>query len=210
MTLTGAFAVSQRRPLFLAARTPVLVLPAASVAVAVVVSELAPLPVACAVAVLVVASAVRFSVRSLEHPDPFPTRASLAAVAPRMRCGDTIVAAGLSYAALVYYSSAAGVPSCVGVRAFPDDVRDHPGWLDLTPEGRSRLSRDADLVADELGRQGTVWMFAARNGVGEDMGPPLVEALSRTRPGGESFVSKGTFFDEVIVFSPVSARPAGP
>ncbi len=210
LTLGGAFAISQLKPLFLAARTPVLVLPAASVAVAVVVSELAPLLVACAAAVLLVASAVRFSVRSVEGPDPFPTRASLAAMALRMRCGDTIVAAGLSYAPLVYYASAAGVPSCVGVRAFPGDVRDHPGWLDLTTAARARLNRDADLMAEGLGRQGTIWMFAALNGVGKEAGPPLLEALSRTRAAPESFAVKGTFFDEVTVFPPISVQQAGP
>ena len=138
LTLGMAFAVSQVRPVFLASRTPVLVLPAAAVAIAIIVSDLAPLWVACALAVVVVASAVRFTIRSALRPDPYPTRVSLAAVVPQLKCGDVIIAAGLSYAPLTYYATSAGVPACVAIVPFPPDVHEHPGWLDMTPSAANK------------------------------------------------------------------------
>src|SRR5262249_40768829 len=104
LVIGGAFAVSHLRPVYLAARTPVLALPAASLFLAVLATELGPVLVTVATALVVASSAVRYTALSRQHPDPFPTRASLAAVAGRMRCGDAIVAAGLSLAPLTYYA----------------------------------------------------------------------------------------------------------
>jgi hypothetical protein len=198
------------RPVYLASRTPVLVLPAAAIGLGVVIAELSPLLVACAVTSLVAASAIRFTARSAVEPDPYPTRASLAAVAPRMRCGDSILAAGLSYSALVYYRSAAGVPSCVTVRPFPTDVAEHAGWLDLTPAGRSALARDAELSASAVGNAGSLWTFVSRQGIGAETGTALMDALTRVRPVRESFALTGSFFDEIVVFRPLGTQPAHP
>jgi hypothetical protein len=210
LVLAGTLAVSMVRPVYLASRTPVLILPAAAVALGVALADLAPVLVACAVLALVAVSAVRYASRSAARPDPYPTRASLGAVAPRMRCGDVIVAAGLSYAPLLYYASMAGVPSCVTIRPFPDDVGEHPGWLDPSRSRRSAFAQDAERLASSVGQNGTVWTFVARRGVGTDAGTALIAAISRTRSVRESVTLPGSFFDEVIAFSQTSPRQARP
>jgi hypothetical protein len=210
LVLAGTLAVSMVRPVYLASRTPVLILPAAAVALGVVLADLAPALVACAVLALVAVSAVRYAARSAARPDPYPTRASLGAVAPRMRCGDVIIAAGLSYAPLLYYASMAGVPSCVTIRPFPDDVGDHPGWLDPSSSRQSAFAQDAERLASSVGQNGTVWTFVARRGVGTDAGTALIAAISRTRLVRESVAAPGSFFDEVVAFSQTSPRQARP
>ena len=210
LVLAGTLAVSMVRPLYLASRTPVLVLPAVAIALSVAVADLAPALIACALLALVAVSAVRYAARSAARPDPYPTRASLGAVAPRIQCGDVIIAAGLSYAPLVYYASIAGVPSCVTIRPFPDDVGEHPGWLDPSPPRRSAFVDDAERLASSVGPNGTVWTFVARRGVGTDAGTALIEAISRARSMRESIALRGSFFDEVIAFSQTSPRQARP
>ena len=210
LVLAGTLAASMVRPVYLASRTPALILPAVAVALGVAVGDLAPALVACAVLAVVAVSAVRYSARSAARPDPYPTRASLGAVAPRMRCGDVIIATGLSYAPLVYYASMAGVPSCVAIRPFPDDVGEHPGWLDPSPSRRSAFAHDAERLATSVGQEGTVWTFVARRGVGTDAGTASIEALARARSVGESLALPGSFFDEVIAFSQTSPRQARP
>jgi hypothetical protein len=210
LVLGGTIAVSMVRPVYLASRTPVLALPAAAIVVAVVISDMAPLVVTCALAALVAASAVRFTVRSATRPDPYPTRASLAALAPRMRCGDTIIAAGLSYAPVVYYGSMAGVPSCVTIRAFPADVAHHPGWLDLTTPRRSADAREAGTLASSVAVSETLWAFVARHGPGADAGTALIDALSRIRPEPHTIALTGSFFDAVVAFHTSGTRPQYP
>jgi hypothetical protein len=210
LVITGTIGVSMVHPVYLASRTPVLVLPAVAVVGGVLVAEPAPLLVTWAAAGLVVVSALRFTVRSAERPDPYPTRASLAAVAPRMRCGDTIVAAGLAYAPIVYYASKAGVPSCVTVRAFPGEVSGHPGWVDLPASGRSALESEAELTASSAEGPGTLWTFVQARGVGAEAGAALVDALSRVRSTPESIAASGSFFDRVVVFAPSRSAPARP
>jgi hypothetical protein len=210
LVLGGTIGVSMVRPVYLASRTPVLVLPAAAIAVAVVISDMAPLLVMCALMALVAASAIRFTVRSATRPDPYPTRASLAALAPRMRCGDTIIAAGLSYAPVVYYGSTAGVPSCVTLRAFPADVAQHPGWLDLTTPRRSAYAREAGSIASSVGVNNTLWAFIARRGLGADAGAALIDALARIRSEPETIGLTGSFFDQVVAFHGSGTRPRHP
>jgi hypothetical protein len=210
LTLGMAFIVSQARPVFLASRTPVLVLPAAAVAIAIIVSDLAPLWVACALAGVVVVSAVRFTIRSALRPDPYPTRASLAAVAPRMKCGDVLIAAGLSYAPLTYYAPSAGVPGCVAIIPFPPDVREHPGWLDMTPPALSALHPKSEEIAASFTNAGALWVFAADKDTGAQAGTALRAALSRTRRPDESIELPGSFFDEVTVFRTTRGGPARP
>ena len=208
--LAGTIGVSMVRPVYFASRTPVLVLPAVAVACGVVTAELAPFLLTCGIALLVSASAVRYTARSALGPDPYPTRTSLAAIAPRMKCGDVIIAAGLSYAPLIYYCRTAGVQSCITIRPFPEDVREHPGWLDLTRSRRSTYARDAEVTASSVGRNGTLWTFVSQSGIGADAGTALIDVLSRSRAERESIALRGSFLDEVIAFHASSARPARP
>lgn len=210
LVLAGTFAASQIGPVYFAARTPIFVLPAVALAAGVAVAELAPMLVTTAVALMVVVSAVRYTVRSSRQPDPFPTRASLAQVAGRARCGDTIVATGLSYAPLTYYAADAGVPACVAMTPFPESVRDHPGWLDLSEAAKTEMAARASSEVERLASSGTLWVFVARTGVGQAEGEACVRELSSRRPSRESTPLPGSFFDELRVFGPSDRRTPPP
>ncbi len=207
LVLAGAFAVSRITPVYSAARTPVFILPALSLVCGLAIAELAPRWIAAAAAVVVVASAARYGVRTARQPDPFPTRASLAVVADRAVCGDTIVATGLSYAPIHYYAPAAHLPACVQVTAFPDDVAAHPGWLDLSSRAVAALPQDASVRAARLPPAGTVWVFMQVRGVGAAAGGALDRELSTQRRLAATLPLGGSFFDEVRVFQAAAGRP---
>lgn len=200
--LGGAFVVSQIKPVYVAGRTPMLILPAASMTLAAVFTALGTPALAAIGALLVVSASVRYTVNGWRRPDPAPTRASLAEVAARAACGDTIVAAGLSYAALTYYAPRAGVPSCVPLRAFPEDVPGHPGWLDMSPGYEARIEAAAPPAAARLPAAGTLWVFVKRRGIGAEASDAIVRQIAVTRPLHETLPLRGTFFDEVQVYGP--------
>ena len=201
-TLAAAFVASQITPIYVAGRTPILVLPAASMAFAVVFVELGTPALAAVVALLVVSASLRYTVNGWRRPDPAPTRASLAAVAARAACGDTIVAAGLSYAALTYFAPRANLPSCVPIRAFPEDVLNHPGWLDLSPGVESRVAAAAPAVAQRLPAGGTLWVFVKRRGIGAEASDAIAREIAARRTLRETLPLRGSFFDEVQVYAP--------
>jgi hypothetical protein len=210
LVLAGAFVVSQITPVYLPARTPIFVLPAVSVAAGVALAELAHRLVVFAVAGMVAVSAGRHTMRSSNRPDPFPTRASLAAVAGRMQCGDVIVAGGLSYAPIAYYAAGAGVPACVSITAFPENVRDHPGWLDMSDGARAAIPARAAAEAAKLPAAGTLWMFAARDGIGQAEAAALVRELAARRDSQGTVSLPGSFFDDLRVFGPSKTAGARP
>jgi hypothetical protein len=207
LVFAGAFFISRTMPIYEAARTPIFVLPAAAVVFGVAIAETAPVWVTAAAALMVIVSGVRYSVRTYERPDPFPTRASLSVVASRVTCGDTIVAAGLSYAPVIYYAPAARLPACVHIVAFPEDVREHPGWLDLTGDAVAALPGAASAFAARLPATGIVWAFVQMRGVGERQSEAAIQAMSATRSMREALPLSGSFFDEVRVFGkPTTGR----
>jgi hypothetical protein len=210
LVLIATFAVSQVTPMYLAARTPGFVLPAVALAFGVAIAELGPAAVGMAAGVLVVVSAVRHTALTSQRPDPFPTRASLAAVADRAACGDTIVAAGLSYAPLVYYAGAAGLKPCVRLTAFPDAVREHPGWLDLSDDAATAGASTAATEAARLPPTGTVWVFLSARGIGSQEGAALARELTTRRRDEGRLRLAGSFFDEVRVFRTSDRGPLHP
>ena len=202
LVLIGAFAASRVEPVYLPARTPIFALPAIALAFGVAVAETAPAIVALAAALLVAVSAGRHTVLTSQRPDPFPTRASLAAVASRAACGDTIVATGLSYASISYYAAAAGVPACVRLAAFPESVRQHPGWLDMSTTAAAALPSLATSEGAALPATGAMWVFVPVRGVGAAEGAALTRELSTHRRPAGTLPLRGSFFEEVRLFEP--------
>jgi hypothetical protein len=202
LVMGSAVIVSQMTPVYLAARTPVFVLPAVSLAAGLAIADMTPAIVAIGIAAMLTFSAVRYMVRTSARPDPFPTRDSLAAVAPRTTCGDVIVAAGLSYAPVRYYAAQAGVPGCVAIVPFPESVRDHPGWLEVSDAANAGVQTLAAAEAARLPKTGTLWVLVARNGIGRTEGDALVREVITRRPSIETVQLKGSFFDELRVFGP--------
>jgi hypothetical protein len=194
--------VSQMTPVYLAARTPVFVLPAVSLAAGVAIAGMTPAIIAMGIAAMLAFSAGRYTVRTSSRPDPFPTRESLAAMAARTTCGDVIVAAGLSYAPVRYYAARAGVPGCVAVVPFPEGVRDHPGWLEVSDAANAAVQVRAAAEAARLPKTGTLWVLVARDGIGRTECDALVRELSARRRTLETAQLKGSFFDELRVFRP--------
>jgi hypothetical protein len=207
LMLGAAFAVSHVTPVYSPTRTPVFVLPAVSLVCGIAIAELAPRWIAAAAAIVIVASAARYTVHTARQPDPFPTRASVAAVAARAACGDTVVTTGLSFAPVSYYAPAAHLPACVTVTPFPEDVAEHAGWLDLSPAAVSVLPKAAASRVARLPRSGTVWLFEQREGVGAVASSALERELSTHRRASETLPLTGSFFDQVKVFAPGGERP---
>lgn len=203
LTIGGTILASQFKPVYFAGRTPILILPAAAMTVAAVIVELGTPTLAGLAAVIVLSASIRYTLQAWRAPDPAPTRASLAEVTARASCGDTILAAGLSYAALTYYAVPAGLRPCVSIQPFPREVRDHPGWLDLSPGFEARLQAAALSDAAALPETGTIWIFTARHGIGMEHGEAIVHQVGQRRRQRETLPLRGTFFDEVAAYGPV-------
>ena len=200
--LVAVFAVSQIRPVYLFLRTPVFVLPAASLAFAGLMAAtrvglLAPLAAA-----IVVVTSIASTMHGVRAGDPTPTRASLAVVAREIRCGDVIVAAGMSYAAVTYYAHDAAVPACVRIVPFPADVAVHPGWPDMRPGFQARLQVEAPDAAAALPPGSRVWLLRTQSGIGQEAGEAIRVELARRRTLEQRTPLRGSFFDEVLVFGP--------
>lgn len=201
-SLGGAYAVSQVKPVYIAMRTPVIALPALSVGLAGVLVPLGTPLLHAGIALLLVSASGRYAIERWRAPDPAPTRASLALVAERARCDDTIVATGLSYAPLTYFAPSAGLPGCIPIVPFPPEVLKHPGWLDRTPGFADRARSIAPAVVDRISPRGRAWVFLTRRGVMSEEGQAFVEALSSGWTLEETLELRGALFDHVQVFVP--------
>ena len=202
--LLGAFVVSQVRPMYLSPRTPVFVLPMAALAMAWLIAASRTRALAVAAAVIAGAGSLTASIDAARAPDPTPTRASLAIVASAARCGDVVVAAGMSYAALDYYARPAGLPACIRIVAFPADVAQHPGWPDMRPGFDARLRAEAPADADALDSYARVWLFRSPGGLGLEAGAAIASELARKRAVVQRWPLTGSFFEEVTLFGRAS------
>jgi hypothetical protein len=200
--LVVTFAISQVRPMYLSPRTPVFVLPAAALAMGWVLAA-SPLRVlAPAAAAIVMIASLRSTVAAVRAGDPTPTRASLAAVARDVRCGDVVVAAGMSYPPVTYYAHEAGLPSCVTIVPFPADVAVHPGWPDMRPGFIDRLRAEAPSAAAAVPSGSRVWLIRSPGGIGLEAGVAIDAELSKRRRVERREPLAGSFFEEVLLFGP--------
>jgi hypothetical protein len=202
--IVGAFVISQVRPLYLSPRTPVFVLPAAAFAIAWLVSAVPVRGSVTLVAVVVCAVSLRASIGSARAPDPMPTRASLAFVASRARCGDLVVAAGVSYAAVDYYARPSGLPACVAVVPFPAEMARHPGWPDMRRGFVERLRAEAPAAAATFAPGARVWLLRSSGGLGLEAGEAISTELRKARPVLGEWPLTGSFFEQALLFGPAS------
>jgi hypothetical protein len=203
LVMAGTFGASLiAKPVYSAASTPIVILPALSVAIAVTLVRLGSPPLALAVSILLFASAAAYATEGW-RPDPAPSAASVAAVAREVRCGDRVVAAGVSFAPVTWYARKTDFPACVPIEAFPAEMRAHPGWFDAASPASRRveLLGEAAAVVASLGPDGRVWVFAADRGAGSDATSLLDDVggltLERRLP------LAGTYFDHVRVYRSV-------
>jgi uncharacterized membrane protein len=174
------------KPIYAAGRTPMLILPAASVAFGVILTRGRSTLLPVAVAAWLLVDAVWYTAVSARGPDPAPSAASLRAVLSVARCGDRIVATGYAFAAVSYFAGRVGVPACLRIDAFPADVREHPAYFDVArfishPEG---AREEAQQLVATVPPGGRLWVFGDRDGYGSEaaelldhVGLPLEQTL---------------------------------
>ena len=200
LTIAGMFIASSSKPVYSAASSPIVILPALALAIAAALDRLGSPRLTAVLALLVLSSAAAYAVEGLRLPDPAPSRASIAAVAREIQCGDRVVAAGVAFAPVTWYARRSGLPSCVSIEAFPQEVSRHPGWFDASSPAfrRTEFLAEAGALALSLPPEARLWVFAADRGAGAGMTqllddvPTLV--LERRMP------LAGTYFDHVRVY----------
>ena len=200
VVIVGTVAASWAKPVYSAASTPIVILPALAIAVAISLVRLGSARLTVVVSALLFTSAAAYAVEGIRLPDPAPSAASVAAVAREARCGDRVVAAGVAFAPVTWYAQRTGFPACLSIAAFPLEMSRHPGWFEA---GSSIARRDAFLseaaaLAAALGPDARLWVFAADRGAGSEATQLLDEvpglALERR------FALAGTYFDHVRVY----------
>jgi hypothetical protein len=200
VALGGAFGASFIKPVYLAARTPILILPAAAVAIAALLvrSDLPGLELA--VVACCAFPAAQFAINGLRGPDPAPTSAAVREVRDAFHCGDHIVAAGLSFAPVVYYADRAAFPACARIASFPGEIASHPGWLDAASatSAHDALVAEGRQLASSLGSDARLFVFAADRGIGVEATRALDEVSSLVLE--RRIPIRGTFFDHVRVY----------
>lgn len=201
-----AWTISQWRPIFHVDRTMTFLLPFVAVAVGTAIATLASRALLLFTLALCAAGSVHYSVGSWMRGDPAPTPASVASLLDRARCGDTIVVAGLAYAAVEHYAPRLHTPDCLTRVAFPSEMAMHPGWIDVRglTEDNSPLAAEAAALTTRLAREdGRVWLvgLSGRDGtVGYEATLFVHRALEQQFERAERFEWRGGFFDEVVLF----------
>lgn len=204
-TLVIPFAVSFWRPVFHLTRTPTLALPVLAMVVALAIARLGTARLTFAFVLVVAAAGVQFVVATRRFGDPSPTRQSVRAVLQRAQCEDSLVLAGLSYAAVSYYLDRLGAPPCLRVETFPAEIANHPGWTDdvAARNEPDALNVEARSLAERLAaRRRPVWLFAKVRGVGQSAGEAVTGALSDRLGTPTVLPLRGAFFDIVRVYAP--------
>jgi hypothetical protein len=200
LVIGGTFGASLvAKPVYSAASTPIVILPALAIAIAAALVRLGSAPLSLAVALLLFSSAAAYATEGW-RPDPAPSADSVAAVAREVRCNDRIVAAGVSFAPVTWYARKAGFPSCVSIDAFPAEMRAHPGWFDAASPASRRLElvSEAAALAGSLDPDSRLWVFAADRGAGSEATSLFDDVTGLTLE--RKLALPGTYFDHVRVY----------
>jgi hypothetical protein len=196
------FAASFAVPVYLPARTPILMLPATAVALAACIARLGSPLLVTIVSIVMGAGAVGAAWAGARDGDPVPTRDSVAAIAARSTCGDVIVAPGLSHAAVEYYLRRFGKSGCLAVERFPGELLNLTGRL-RDVEAHRGLQAEARQTADSLaGRAGTIWVLLANRGVDAEASGLIEPEVRRALACSDPLPLRGAFFDRVLPCRP--------
>ena len=185
------------RPVFLAARTPILLLPFTAVFIAFLLSAVASRAAVLALVSVFLLAAMSQVLGAARAGDPTPTRASLQQILSDIACGETLVAAGLAYAPVDYYVPRLAAPGCIMVERFPANMLN---WTRRVTDGSEmrRTHEDAvRLVARVSSRRKTVWVLTADAGMGHEASEILMAAIRRQLTCADPVPRKGAFFDHV-------------
>jgi mannosyltransferase len=197
------------KPVFFASRTPIIIFPAACLAVAYALHQLAPRWVQWAVVGLMGLGSLASVAQDFRAGDPWPARTSVQTVLAQTQCGDAIVAAGLSYSEVQYYLRRLNADECLQALPFPATVALHPGWVYVQGElqNATRLSAEAQSTAHQLAQKRAqhkrVFLFYDS---GRDFGRPrevidfAKQALDAQFGAPQTLHLRGSFFDAVLVY----------
>jgi len=199
-------AVSFWKPVFLASRTPVMLLPASAVLLGAVLSALARRLVLVTLAALFVLTAALVAPAG-GRSDPVPTPQSVREVLDLATCGDTIVATGLANSPIEYYLRRLNARSCVRFVAFPASMRNWTGRL-AQPAAMNLVRRECrELVEGLAGGRGRVWAFVLSRGTVAEASAMLSDELHRALSCTGRLPLRGAYFDAVLVCKAASSRP---
>ncbi len=205
----GPFLMSFVKPVFHPTRTPTLALPFIALTAAAILSTLGSRLLAAVLGVSLALAGVQHVVASRRHGDPDPTRQSMAAILAKAQCGDVLISAGLSYAAVAYYFDRLHAPSCVSHQTFPREMSAHPGWLDEAAFARNAdaYQAEAAALAEHLANTSRqAFAFTKRRGTGADVGEMLSRELATRLHYSTTLDLRGAFFDQVMMYEARSVK----
>jgi hypothetical protein len=185
------------RPVFLTARTPMLLLPFTAVFIAFLLSAVASRAAVLALVSVFLAAAMSQVVGAARAGDPTPTRASLQQILSDVACGETLVAVGLAYAPVDYYLPRLAAPGCVTVERFPANMLNWTRRVTDVSEMRRTHEDAVRLVTRLSSRQKTLWVLTADTGMGHEASDIFMAAIRGQLTCGDPVPRKGAFFDHV-------------
>jgi hypothetical protein len=201
------FLISQNRSIFNDERTPALFFPLACVFVALLVTRFKNLWFTFGLLMILFGVVVVFPFFKNGSTVERSPRSSIAYVVQNAKCGDIIIAAGLSINETSYYMRRLNAPACIQMVAFPASMEEHPGWMyppDLLMQPETLAAEADDLVnhtENELRTENRIWLFYEDRTDRKDVLDILKSRLDQKLVLTESIKGYGSFFTEVLVYS---------
>jgi hypothetical protein len=191
-------AVSFWRPVFLPARTPVMLLPVTAVLLGSLLEALAGRLALVTLGGVLLLAASQALPSAARREDPVPTRASVQAVLKGAVCGDTLLATGLAADPVEYYMRRLDAPSCVHYAKFPTDMRNWTGRVGQ-PSAMEPVRLECRRLVDALAaREGRVWVFGATRGMGAEALAMFTDEARRALSCEPALARRGAGFDTVF------------
>jgi hypothetical protein len=203
------FIVSFVKPVFHPTRTLTLALPFIALTAAAILSTLGTRVLNVVLGASFVLAGLQHVGASRRHGDPDPTRQSMAVILTKAQCGDVLLSAGLSYAAMAYYFDRLHAPACVSHQVFPREMSVHPGWLDDAAFARNAGAYQGEVaaLAEQVAKTSRqAFAFTKRRGTGADVGEMLSRELGTKLDHTMTVGLRGAFFDQVMIYEARSVK----
>ena len=185
------------QPVFLPARTPVLLLPLSAVFIAFVLSALASRVALGALVAVCVLAATAQVINAARAGDPTPSRDSIQEVLSAATCGDTLVALGVAHDAVDYYVPRLAAPGCISVERFPADMLNWTRRVTDQGEMRGIEEEAVQLVTRLSSGSRTIWVLSAERGIGHEASGVFLGTARARMMCGDPRPLKGAFFDHL-------------
>jgi mannosyltransferase len=205
VTFLLPFFMSQFKPIFNHARLPILLLPLASLIVALLIVrlEISPRFTGLLLMLLLVTS-LWMTYQRFQKREPYSTRQSVQHLIRNAACDDTIVAGALSYAELRYYLRVMSAPACLKITPFPTEVAAHPGWLDIDAvlEKPQVMQAEIDAILQQANRWpgSNVWVFYGAENF-DNITNVLKSQLDAQLQLRETLNLRGEFYSSVLRYT---------